>query len=188
MPEHLLTEVQLKKLFFDTMVAVTGLDGGGEIRWAFAQDGQPGWKIGTNMVSLNLSIADDPTDKLRDIVYQDSGDPASLEESISYTTVLSLDCYCYGPLSFDISRQIKSGILKPAARDILRVEKVYPIPRIQAPVKVAYLFEGQWWQRYDLRILFNAHNVEVETISTIAAVRVDVVTESGTERSINIPD
>lgn len=183
-----LTQEQLETLFQSVTVAMTGL-ASKFVRIAYASEGQPAWENTQNVACLSVSVIDNPYDKQRNIAYKDKAtpDPDEVEESISYTTVLSVDWVIYGPLSLDLALAIKSNILKPAIRALLRPSNIFPLTEIQAPVRLPYNFNGRWWNRSDVRVLFNLESTEKADIPTFASASVEVSESGGPSVLITIP-
>lgn len=179
------TEVQLQDLFFAVTEAILGLDPK-LIRWEYPANGQPGWEIGQNLAYMNLAPVDDPYDKQRDLMWT-TGDSANATSVVKYTRVLQVVWSLYGPVSFDMADALRNSILLEDAANLMYPLEVYPIPGIAAPLKVPYLFNGQWWQRYDVTVKFNNTVHRTGTTSYFTGGYVDIEDAGGPAREITLP-
>jgi hypothetical protein len=187
-PDLIDFQKKLEDLFASVTVGITGLNPK-FVRIAFPIDGQPGFEPEQDVAFVNVSIIDNPYDKQRDIVYRDKStpSPALVEETVSYTTVIMVDWSIFGPKSLGLALGVKSGILKQPIRSLLKPFKVFPIPEIQAPVRAPYSFNQRWWNRTDLRVLFNVHITEIADKPTFASATATVKESGGESRLIVIP-
>lgn len=171
-----LSLVNLQEVFYQATLTASGL-AEQFVRHTYAPDSQPGWEQAENLIFLNVSPQDDPYDKLRDIAYAE-GDITTTEERVFYTRVIAVDWTLYGPLSYDLADLIRHGILIPPIREILAKKEIYPLTSIDAPRRGPYEFNMQWWERTDLRALFNVGTRRTATVPLLAGATVEI--ETGT--------
>jgi hypothetical protein len=177
-----LTFTQLQDLFYGVTLTMTGLDEK-YVRHAYQTNGQPAWEQGQNLAYINITTVDSNYDKQRHTLYSAiDGDNANQE--VLYTRVIAVDWTFYGLEGFDLADQVRDGILRESNREVLAKDGVYPIPGIDAPVRLPYEFNSQYWERTDLRVLFNVATVRDETVPYIKQVNVlleqaDTPTQTG---------
>lgn len=180
-----LTLEQLQDLFHGVTVTMTGLDET-LVRNAYQPDGQPGFEDAQNVALLNITPADDPINRVREIKYQDL-DPEHATETTGYTRVIECQWSFYGPASFDYADLVRFAILTESIRETLRASKVFPIPDIPEVVRLPYGFNTQWRERTDLFVRFNVGVERTATVPYFSGVNVNVVTDDGTtQRTFSI--
>lgn len=172
---------QLQGVLQSVTSTITELDGK-KVRIAFQAQGQPARLINEDIIYLSIRQADNPYDKQRDFIYN-----ADYERmDIYYTRVMECQWYCYGPNSFDYADEIRNGILLDDIRNVLRLEDVFPITGIASPDRVPYLFDGQWWERSDLRVLMNVLTLRTSTTPFFEGAEVLLYDEEGLQRTATI--
>jgi hypothetical protein len=187
-----LTLTQLKALFHEITVAITGLDADSGVRNTYPPQGQPAWKINDNIVFIAIYPVDDQYDKLRDVVYREQT-PVTGEEVVSdyttaYTRVMEVVWTVYGPNSFDMADNIRFGILSAETLVSLAAVEVAPLTEIAAPRRAPDLFDGQWWERSDVRCRFNVLTARTETVPYLNAANIELHTEQGLYGIIEIEE
>lgn len=180
-----LTEEQLKRLFYQTTVAMTGLPVD-KVRHAYAPQGQPSFTQDETVVFLYLTETDNPINRQRDIIYL-KNDATSAIQSTFYTRVMQCAWTVYGPTAYDVAENIRYQILTPDIRATLASSDVFPVPDISAPIKAPELRSANWWQRADLTVQFNVGTLRNTTIPVLAGAYIKVVTKEGIQRTIQVP-
>ncbi len=187
-----LTLTQLKMLFHDVTVQITGLNADRGVRNTFPQQGQPGWLVNDDVVFIDIHPVDDEYALLRDITYgaQEpvSGEQPAADYSTSYTRVMQVTWVCYGPNSFDIADKIRFGILSQESLASLAALEVAPLTAIPSPRRAPELFDGQWWERSDIQCRFNVLTTRTETVPFLEAADIEVYTEKGLYATIEIEE
>jgi len=178
-----LTLAQLEDLFYTATRDITGL-AATAVRIAYQTTGQPSWEVSQNVVLINIQQVNNSYDKQLDYKYVNGSTNSS--ESVFYHRVMAVDWNCYGPNSFQLADALRIGILSDSVRNNLYLNEVFPIPRIDSPIRVPYLFNGQWYERQDLRVLFNVGTTRTGTVPLLTAANIQVKTRNETQ-SIDIP-
>jgi hypothetical protein len=82
------------------------------------------------------------------------------------------------------TQTIRERLFYQEFHDLLRVEQVFAVPEVPAPQRAPELFQGLWWERWDLTVTFNEmvrHNWLVAYLkSTEITVSVDQTPMEGT--------
>lgn len=187
-----LTLAQLKALFQGITVELTGLNPNSGVRNTYPTQGQPAWKIDQNIVFIGIKPVDNQYDLLRDISYAPqpivTGQQAASDQSTVYTRVMQVDWVVYGPDSFDLADTIRYGILTSETLATLQAVEVAPLTEIPAPVRAPELFDGQWWERSDVRAYFNVLTTRTATVPYLEAANIEVYTEKGLYGIIEIEE
>lgn len=188
MADLVLTRSELEQLFAAVTAEITGLTRDGrdaQIRIAYAPDGQPAWKRTGDTIALSVNYSDNPYDKQRDTLYDTSGAEFA-EEQVTYTRVVQVMWTIYGPNGFDIADKLRCRLLSPPANALMGDAQVYPLTEIAAPVRIPYNFEGQWWERTDLRAQFNVFTRREREIPYIESANIEIYDDHGLERVVAI--
>jgi hypothetical protein len=162
---------------------ITGIDGK-KVRIAYQQDNQPSREIDQDIIYLSIKPVDNLYDKQIESVY----DPDYEINEFYYTRVMECTWSCFGPDSFQNADLIRFSIVQDAIRAALRPYQIFPVPGIVAPDRVQYLFQGQWWERSDLRVLL--YVLTLRTISTayFLGAEINLYDEDGLQRVANISE
>lgn len=157
------------------------------VRIAYMQDGAPGWQVSDNIVSIYAMEIDDDYNAIREQGRSDNEEEALLlDEEVKYTRVWAVRFVCYGPLSAENVRKIKSAMYRQDARRTLAARHVYLVPGREAPRRIPEPFEGRWYDRYDLTMRFNEGVIEAGTLPAIGSAGITVYTDNGMTREIAI--
>ena len=187
-----LSDDQLKTIFHDVTVEITGLDTNSGVRNTYPREGQPAWKIDDNIVFVTIQPIVNQYGLLRDKVYIPnspvSGETLTSRESVQYTLVIAADWVFYGPDAFTLANKTRFEILQPDALSALSTYEIAPITDIDPPRLASELLAGQWWKRYDLRVLFNVLVTEAKTIPYLEGSTILLYTEKGLHETIDIEE
>ena len=175
----------LQDLFYTITVGVTGLPANC-VRHAYQPNGQPAWDKAQNLAFINILPVDNPYDKQRNIIWRGDADN-QIEQSISYTRVIAVDWVFYGSESYDNADAVKAGILYEPTREPMAALNVYPLTEIQAPRRAPYEFNSTWWERTDLRVLFNVGTERVANVPRFEEFNITVQESAGPDILITIP-
>lgn len=178
-----LTLTQFEDLFYTATVSMTGL-AASQVRIAYQTQSQPAWEVSQNVVLLNVQQVDNAYDKQLDRSFINAS--VNSTETIFYTRVMAVDWNFYGPNSFQLADAVRIGILSESIRNTLYLNQVFPIPGIDSPIRVPYLFNGQWYERQDLRVLFNAGTTRSGTVPLFTQANIAVKSAS-TNQNIVFP-
>ena len=182
-----LTFVQLQDLFYNITVGITGFPAY-NVRQAYQGQGQPAWEVTDNVVFLNLTWQESTYNKQRDITYLNSlGSGTTSIQTVTYNDVLQVEWAIYGPLSFNNSDLIRSGILSESVINTLRANSIAPLTAITAPTRAPYLFDGQWWEKSDLTASFNVLVSRAATVNVFAQANLSVTDTQGQSNDIHLP-
>lgn len=188
----MLTFEQIEELFFDVTCACLEINSTAEssqkaVRRSWSTQGQPHWKVNDNITVFKITPEDDNYNKIREYRYfhklpvlEDN-----YTQEVTYTNVFTVMWSVYGPNSRDSSMKIFTNIFDPDVREKLRKKKIYLIPEVPAPVRNPELFEGQWWERIDIRARFNELITMQKNFGFFKSATV-IVNDEKRERTIQI--
>jgi hypothetical protein len=183
---NLITREQFQQLIRTATIAITGMDGK-LVRLAYAEKGQPGFKQTDNVVFITVNYLGSLFDNQQDVVYKPDTNLQVVQQT-KYTRVIEVMWSCYGPACFETADAIKVGILNRSNRAALTAAKIYPVPSIPAPRRAPYEMAGQWWERVDLTVLFNAYTERDATVPLIQSAHIKIYDDHGLQRVVNIED
>ena len=143
-----------------------------KVRVAFVTGGAPSWAVEDNLVFLHALEMDDLYNRQREVVEEYEVSPDDFASETSYTKVRQLNFNLYGPNSSENADTIKDGLFYPSNKLVLDKEKVYLIHDITAPRRVPEYWEGLWYERVDMSVLFN--ELVIRSINVPRIVSVDV--------------
>ncbi len=148
------------------------------VRIDWPTEGQPGWKITDDVAFIGCREADDLYNRLRERKLTEN-DAATLTQETHYTRAWAIRWVIYGPSSFDNARKIRSGLFLETNRRTLRKGILSLVPAVAAPMRVPENFQGQWWERADLRAMFYEAVTEETTVDVIESATVTIIQEPG---------
>lgn len=176
MPSSVLTLAQVNDLIHEVTAEATGYDNK-HVRLAYQQQSQPARDIDQNVVYFWITPVGDPYDKARHTQYGiNDADEALSDRLIFYTRVMQVHWTFYGPDSFDAADALRHGLLTDGILAALASSKVYPITEIEPPARVPELFNNQWWERVDVKALFNVATLRSDTIPYLTSAPITVPT------------
>ena len=180
-----LTKAQLEDLFYKATLDITGFTAQ-SIRFSYQPNSAPFFEQGQDGVYIYVSPMESDVGKFRDITYGELPGNVSVEESIVYTRVIQCQWTCYGPNAYDTAVTIRDGILSESVRRTFSRSRVYPNPRIQTPIRTPESVNSQWWERADIKVLFNVGTEKTAPIPTMSGAVIRLHNEDGLQRTINI--
>ena len=167
-----LTLQEFEDLMQGAVVSILGWDAispskENDVRISWPKQGAPAMGIDDDIVFLRVNEQGGEYSRMRESFVIDSS--PGLLETVSFTRIMEVFCIIYGPNSFDNAQTIRNGMFRQSIKESLAEEKVHLVPEIIAPRRVPELFAGQWWDRCDMRLVFNElikHEYESEYIET----------------------
>ena len=180
-----LTLSELQKIFYDLFVSM--FDGSPtecQVRWSWPTQGAPAFGISDNIAFLKIyDDASTMTVQREDVYSQESGLP---NMSTGYTRTLRLDCIFYGPSSWENATIIRNKMFWQEHHDTLAQSNIYLIPRFDPPKRTPELWQGQWYDRSDLRMSFNELVVLNREVPYIEKVPVGIYNKDGLQIEFDI--
>lgn len=140
------------------------------VRVSWPIEGSPAFTIDDDFCFIRMFESDDAYNRQREKVVEDI-DADTIQESLIYTRVVEAQVTFYGPKSFTNAHAVRDAMLTDAYRNVLAVDKIYPIPDIPAAQQVPENFQGRWWKRVDLSLRFNVLTVRTVRVNTIKSVQ-----------------
>lgn len=102
------------------------------------------------------------------------------------TRTMQLKLNAYGPACYESLMQIRFDLLH--GRFNLRTNKIYIVPGKDAIQYAPELFQGRWWKRADLTLVFNVLMVLDTTVNIVEQVNVTIKANApGTSTKITEP-
>src|ERR1035437_5586657 len=146
---------QLKKLYYDLTVAMIVSSPIADVRHSWPKEGAPAWGINDNVIFLKIFDEESAVTGEREREYTVIGSPTTLNEAASYTRTLHVNWIFYGPDAWDAAKDVRNAMYTQAIRDQLAQSNIYVIPKFPPAKRMPELFQGMWYERYDLDIKFN---------------------------------
>lgn len=174
MADTILTLKQLEDVFRTIICMLLGLNpldplNASKVRIAWPTGGAPGWKITDDVMFIGVSPVDDSYTKQRDMVF--SPNTSSLVYATTcYTRSIRVSIIAYGPNSFDNIESVRSGFFSQGEE--LSKNNLYFVLDIPSPKRIPELFNGQWWERSDIAVMFYEKVTRQSTVPTIATAEV----------------
>lgn len=162
----------LEDLFWQMTVKVLGADfPEGNIRLTYPADGQPGWKIDEDIVFIRLFEKEDEYAKQLDSIY--AAERATVIKKSARTRAWEVQYVVYGPNANTNINKIKDGVFRQDVKRLLSGSGVFLIPNLPPCRRVPELFAGQWWNRWDLSLMFNElYKLADEDVGRIESVSI----------------
>lgn len=179
-----ITFTELQDLIHGVTVTMTGLNAR-YVRHAYQTNSQPAFENAQNIAFINIVSVDNSYDKQIHTVLTDSAGQG--QEVTAYTRVLAVDWTFYGPAGFDLADTVRNLVLSPPIRETLAAQQVFPIPGITAPQRGPSEFNNQWWERVDLRVLFNVGTVRAADIDYFSEINIRTQEAGGPSILLTIP-
>lgn len=190
-----LTQDAVNKVFQNLTITLLGLttptatdrSSYSKVRVSYPPEGQPAWKVTENICFMSVFERDGEYNKPRNVIMETlDGDNANQETT--YTRILEVSWIFYGPLSFDNARKVKDGIFYELNRETLAGSNLYLVPSAPNPVRIPEVYQGQWWERVDLRMLFNEQVVINLTVPYLKSSEITVIREDGDDTVIEVTE
>jgi len=170
-----------------TIPTVTDKSSYSKVRVSYPPEGQPAWKVTDNIAFVSVFERDGEYNKPRNVIMDDLDEDNANQET-TYTRILEASWIFYGPLSFDNARKVKDGIFYELNREILAGSNLYLVPSTPNPVRIPEIYQGQWWERVDLRMLFNEQVTVNLTVPYLKSSEITVVREDGDDTVIDVTE
>ena len=159
-----------------------------KVRISWLTSGEPSWLITDNVCFIRAVEADDPINRQREI----SESLLVISEidwdnfAFRYTRVINVFWNLYGPNSFDNAQKIRDGMFYPTYQETLSKNNLKLVPTTKSPVRLPELFQGQWWERTDISMIFNS--LTVKNVQVPYAEAADIIIEdyNGIVKEISI--
>lgn len=173
----------LNTIFQGITKTMTGIPGK-NVRISYQPNSQPAWEIDQNVLGLYVEEVDNDYNKQRDNL-SFGEDEITI---IKYTRVFQVSWVIYGPDSYTNADNIRFNILQESIRSVLAQSEIYPITNIKAPGRAPYLYNGRWWSRADVQVLFNVTTTRTLDQSYLTGAVVKIDDAGGTARIIEIEE
>jgi len=170
-----------------TIPTVTDKSSYSKVRVSYPPEGQPAWKVTDNIAFVSVFERDGEYNKPRNVIMDDLDEDNANQET-TYTRILEASWIFYGPLSFDNARKVKDGIFYELNREVLAASNLYLVPSTPNPVRIPEIYQGQWWERVDLRMTFNERVVVNLTVPYLKSSEITVVREDGDDTVIDVTE
>ncbi len=139
---------------------------------------QPAWAITDDVCSITATEQDADYNRILDRRYA-WNDSASVRQNDTYTRVWQVKWVFYGPNGFDHARLLKSSMRLDFTHDTLLASNLTLTGNIPATMRAPELFEGQWWDRSDVKLSFYELVTESLVVNSIASVEIKVYNKTG---------
>jgi hypothetical protein len=152
------------------------------VRTAWQKGGAPAWTIDQDVVSIQAIEEDNDYNKVRDMAAAPNNSTTLVIE-YEYTRAWRITWVFRGPNAFDHARILKSALLLDWTSDTLSASNLYVQPNERSTTRIPELFEGQWWERSDVSVLFYEQVNESTIVNSVVSVPVVVEDSNGVQVS-----
>ena len=185
MSNIVLTRDQFEELVYDVTATILT---GANIRRSWQKDGAPAFSVDDNVVFFKIVEVHSEMSKQRDSFYSQTVSPASSNMEKGSTRTVSVEWTFYGDNAWDNATALKNGLYDQENHDTLAKSNVYMVPDFPPPRRAPELFEGMWYERWDLAVPFNELVVFNKEVAYLKAVEIEVEDRSGVRAVIDITD
>lgn len=186
MAENVRTREQLEDVFREAACLILGIpeDDNKKIRFGWGSSpntgSAPSFARNSDTVVIYFLTTDSPNNQTKDLSYIDEGNE-KLTYVDEHTDVHQVQYVCYGPSAFEQARAIRDGMSQEDVRSLFRRNSLFFVTPVPAPVPVPDVFEGEWWNRYDVRVNFN-EGVRIEKKNAVGYVEQVPLTASSADK------
>lgn len=182
----IITKAQIETELISITKTITGF-ADSNIRKAFKGQGQPSVAIDQDYAYLYINFQDSPIDKIIETGINPQAGTVHIADNVkTYTRLISCNWILYGPNSFDIADKIKIFLDYNDITKNLRKNNIFWVCNMDAPSRMPYQLNGQWFERADLSVQFYQRMTYKRDVNYIESAEVIVKTDTGLERDINI--
>ncbi len=176
MAEIYLTLTEFEDIFQALTVEMLGWDESkiNDVRISWPQEGMPALQIEEDVVFLQCMEIDSSYNRQRDVEETYQVSPAEFIRETGYTRVMQVNMILYGPNSYENAQRIRDQIFYPEHKLTLAKQNLYLIPDIVAPRKVPEIWEGRWWKRADISLIFNELVVKSISVPAIDSAEIKI--------------
>lgn len=173
-----MTLKQIEDFFQNLITEMLGLDPAlpqnqDVVRIGWPEDGAPAWKRNDDRVFLKINTKNNEYNRPKDITYANK-DIDNASYIMEYTRSLEVQLTLYGPNSFDNAQTIANSFLIPGFLELCSVNGLFLDTNINDPQRSPELFNGQWWDRSNLIVVFNEYMKIESTIPYIKTVDITI--------------
>ena len=156
-----------------------------EIRNSWPKDGAPAWKVDQDIVFIRASSEPDPYtyDHHKRVIHKNSD---TYTEQMEMTNVWTVSWLFYGPNSYSRAITICTNIFDPELQIMYAQNAFFPIKNFNVPSRIPELYQGQWWERVDLKIKFNAQIRINKERPYFKSVHIEIEEAKGDNESVDI--
>lgn len=188
MADSLLTLTQIEDVFQALTVSMIGSSPAADVRISWPIGGAPAFKATDNVAFLKVYEVPSPISVQREEEFAQVGSPAVSTMKMGYSRTLQINWIFYGSAGWDNSLKVANGLFYQENHDVLALNNLYMVPDFQPAKRVPELFQGMWYERMDLNILFN-EKVEISReLHNIETVEIIVEDYSGIKATIDIEE
>lgn len=175
MIDTVLTLAQLENLMQSITSQILNTTDPSAVRVSWPQNGAPSWHITDDVCFIRVTYRDDPYTRQMMIEYEQAN---SLDSNVSttYTAVINVMWYLYGPNSFNHADLIRAYLFQDNYTQLFGANSLALITDVSMPSRIPELFNGQWWDRSTLTANFNQLVIRNSTVPYLQSANVQVNT------------
>lgn len=155
------------------------------VRIGWPTEGAPAFKIDEDIAFITVVEKDSSYNRQREMKMTDLPN-YNLNMETGHTRVVGVNWVFYGPNSFARAQAVMDDIFYPETQWLLNNSNLYLIPDISSPIRIPELFQSRWWERTDLKMLFNELVIRNKTIRAITSVEAIVENDEGITADVDI--
>ena len=159
------------------------------VRQEWPTDGQPAWEIDKNYTFLRAVEKNEEYGRIYDGTYVPNvtdGSGESVIQQFQYNRGWQLFWVFYGPNSASNAQFTRDGMILDWVRQSLAASGLYLVPAMVRPQRGKELYQGRWWERFDLQIEYNEVVTNTIVLDTIGEAGIFVYTQKGLIAEIDV--
>lgn len=182
-----LSDKQVTKIVQGVTLSSLGTADPSLCRYSWPANGQPDWLNSADIVFLRCTQTDGSYNRVRNLLNA-AGAPNFVLANWQYTRIWDIQWTAYGPNATDRIRAIQSALWLDWVTDAYSAQNLYCTRDIAAPTRAPELFQGQWWERVDVKARFY-ENVNEQLSNLNAATSFEIIIEDvdGIEADFTVP-
>lgn len=186
----ILTKNELEKLFYNFSIQVLGQSPLADVRISWPTGGAPAFGIDDNVTFLKVTESPLPNEYhvQHEEIYSQQGSPEAGVMSTNSTRGIQVGWIFYGTTAWNSAALIKDSIFRADLREMLSLQKIYPIANFTPPRRIPENWQGLWYDRYDLTILFYEQIKLNREVDFIEKVKINTYRENGDIRQEEITE
>ena len=182
---------ELNTLFHTAVTSITGYDPQ-LVRIAYQTNQQPSILSDQDVVYIYITPSDSPYDKQVETTHT-VGSPVSGEigtpmpAELGYTRTMSVLLMSFGPSNYDTADLLRVMFSTDiTTKESLNAAGIYMVLQPSAPRRVPYPYNGQWFQRTDVELLFNLTTTRDRVDYSIESATINIYAEEGLIRTVDV--
>lgn len=123
------------------------------VRVSWPTEGAPAFAITDDIVFIRVVEVDGEYNRQRN-VENEAYTTDRCNQVTTFTRIIEISLILYGPASYDNACKVQDQTFYQGNHDFLAQRNLYYVPRETFPRRFPEMFQGQWWDRADMKMQF----------------------------------